>query len=125
MRVSTASHTFFSCSLSSTYPTMPTPSYLLLFSLLLVALSNLAICSHSFSFIKPYVDTNVFSFKTKYSVEWQAWKAAYKKVYTSEMEELQRHITWLSNKKFIEVHNQFNATFGYTLAMNEFGDLVS
>ena len=40
------------------------------------------------------------------------------------MEELRKHVTWMSNKAYIEQHNQYSDTFGYTLKMNNFGDLV-
>lgn len=39
-------------------------------------------------------------------------------------DELERHIVWLSNRKYIEEHNRNSGTFGYTLAMNQFGDMV-
>ena len=36
-----------------------------------------------------------------------------------------RHSVWESNKKYIDTHNDDAADqLGYTLAMNEFGDLV-
>ena len=41
-------------------------------------------------------------------------------------EELQRHYVWLDNKKYIEQHNMNEAEErGFTLAMNQFADLVS
>ena len=43
----------------------------------------------------------------------------------SKQEELERHIIWLSNKKYIEEHNANTDKFGYTLSLNQFGDLVS
>lgn len=52
------------------------------------------------------------------------WKSQHRKSYVSEREELFRHAVWQSNKKFIDAHNRFNQTFGFTLAMNELGDLV-
>jgi len=57
--------------------------------------------------------------------EWQLWKSQHGKSYQSELEELERHLVWLSNKKYIESHNNNAEVFGYTLAMNGFGDLVS
>ena len=35
-----------------------------------------------------------------------------------------RHTVWESNKKYIDGHNEHAHTLGFTLAMNEFGDLV-
>ena len=46
-------------------------------------------------------------------------------VYESEVEELHRHTIWQANKKYVDEHNAHKDMFGYTLAMNEFGDLVS
>ena len=57
--------------------------------------------------------------------EWHGWKLEHGKGYSSEREEVYRHVVWQGNKKFIEAHNMYNKTFGYTLAMNEMGDLVS
>lgn len=57
--------------------------------------------------------------------EWRLWKSQHSRSYESEIEELNRHLVWLSNKKFIELHNANSHVFGFTLAMNHFGDLVS
>ena len=46
------------------------------------------------------------------------------KDYDSTEEELMRHTVWESNKKYIDNHNEHADTLGFTLAMNEFGDLV-
>ena len=59
------------------------------------------------------------------SSDWHLWKSTHGKDYSSFREELYRHVIWQSNKRFIEAHNTFNYTFGYTLAMNQMGDLVS
>ena len=56
--------------------------------------------------------------------EWHRWKGQHQKSYTSELEELERHAIWSSNKKYIEEHNARSDIFGYTLAMNSLGDLV-
>lgn len=58
------------------------------------------------------------------SQDWHLWKTEHGKGYGSVKEELYRHVVWQSNLRFIEAHNAFNKTFGYTLAMNEMGDLV-
>ena len=57
--------------------------------------------------------------------EWNLWKSQHLKSYDSELEELSKHLVWLSNKKFIELHNANSHIFGFELAMNHFGDLVS
>lgn len=57
--------------------------------------------------------------------EWNLWKGQHQKKYDSELEDLDKHLVWLSNKKFIELHNANSHIFGFDLAMNHFGDLVS
>lgn len=57
--------------------------------------------------------------------EWQMWKTQHGKSYASEREELEKHLVWVSNKEYIERHNANSDVFGFTLAMNHFGDLVS
>lgn len=57
--------------------------------------------------------------------EWNLWKNQHQKTYGSDLEDLDRHKVWVSNKKFIDVHNDNSHIFGYSLAMNHFGDLVS
>lgn len=59
------------------------------------------------------------------SQEWQRWKSEHGKSYLSEREELERHLVWQSNVKYIEAHNQNAHILGFTLKMNHFGDLVS
>ncbi len=56
--------------------------------------------------------------------EWNLWKAQHGKSYGCQKEELERHALWLSNKKYIEQHNANAHIFGFTLAMNHFGDMV-
>ena len=63
--------------------------------------------------------------KIELPAEWHMWKSSHGKEYASESEEIERHIVWQSNKRYIQTHNLFNDTFGFTLEMNEFGDLVS
>eukprot|EP00731_Ephydatia_muelleri_P027451 Em0019g324a len=57
--------------------------------------------------------------------QWQEWKQTHGKTYHCELEELRRHIIWQANKKHVDEHNQHVDVFGYTLAMNVFGDLES
>lgn len=56
--------------------------------------------------------------------EWNLWKGQHQKKYDSELEDLDKHLVWLSNKKFIELHNANSHIFGFDLAMNHFGDLT-
>ena len=56
--------------------------------------------------------------------EWQQWKTEHGRSYGSDIEELDRHLVWLSNKKYIDSHNNNADVFGFTLTMNSFGDMV-
>lgn len=67
----------------------------------------------------------VGGFKSELLEEWESWKSQHGKWYAHSVEELERHIIWASNRKYIEDHNANADMFGYTLAMNQFGDLVS
>ena len=61
----------------------------------------------------------------QYPEEWGLWKSTHAKKYESDLEELERHSVWLSNKEYIDQHNANAELFGFTLAMNHLGDLVS
>ena len=56
--------------------------------------------------------------------EWHLWKAKHVKKYNSFNEELQKHIMWKSNHQYIDAHNAHKEIYGFTLQMNQFGDLV-
>ncbi len=45
-------------------------------------------------------------------------------MYEEELEEFRRHTIWQANQKFVNAHNTYAYKFGYTLDMNEFGDLT-
>ena len=57
--------------------------------------------------------------------EWLSWKKRHSKSYPDGRQELERFAVWKSNKVYIDYHNAFEETFGYRLAMNQFGDMVS
>ena len=57
--------------------------------------------------------------------EWMLWRQTHKKSYASDIDELERYIVWRSNKVFIDHHNNYSNIFGFTMKMNQFGDLVS
>lgn len=56
--------------------------------------------------------------------EWSAWKGLHRKRYSTSLQDLERYVVWRSNKAYINYHNSFASTFGFYLAMNQFGDLV-
>lgn len=59
--------------------------------------------------------------------EWVLWKKAFKKVYDSFEEEVQRMENWLKNMAHIEKHN-FEYAIGqktFKLGMNHYGDMTS
>lgn len=47
------------------------------------------------------------------------------KSYFTGEEAMQRLAIWTSNKKYVELHNANADVYGFTLAMNEYADLVS
>ncbi|XP_065903076.1 procathepsin L-like [Dysidea avara] len=61
----------------------------------------------------------------EFSAEWNEWKTLHGKIYESEREELTRYATWVANKAYIEEHNKHSDVHGFTLKMNQFGDLGS
>ena len=69
--------------------------------------------------------TAVATAKIEFPPEWHAWKSEHQVTYATEIEELQKHVVWLSNKQFIDEHNKYEDVFGYNLKMNRYGDLVS
>lgn len=62
--------------------------------------------------------------KFNFPQEWEDWKKKYEKNYQTSEEEIQRHIIWEANKKYVESHNEHADVFGFTLEVNEFSDLV-
>ena len=82
---------------------------------------NLALFLSSFLAI---IIQNCSAFYYQFPEQWMAWKSEHGKNYSSEREDLERHLVWLSNKKYIDSHNANEEYFGYGLAMNSFGDLV-
>ena len=57
--------------------------------------------------------------------EWQLWKTEHGKSYQSQREELDRHLVWLSNREYINSHNENSIKMGFSLRLNYFADLVS
>ena len=59
--------------------------------------------------------------------EWKLWKSYHGKAYDSHLEELERHLVWLSNKVFVEQHNAHadRGFYSYKMKLNHFADLVS
>ena len=54
--------------------------------------------------------------------QWHSWKAQHSKTYNDQDEEDARRLVWYDNLKKIMEHNSANKS--YTLALNEFADLV-
>lgn len=58
--------------------------------------------------------------------EWTLWKSTHVKSYSSNREELERHIVWQSNRAYVDQHN-INAKkgiFSYEIRLNHLADLV-
>ena len=56
--------------------------------------------------------------------EWQLWKTEHGKSYSGGREERERHAVWLENREFVLSHNADWQEHGYSLALNQFADLV-
>lgn len=111
-----------------------TVSLLLLSTLLCLALGAITTIDETTQFparLKPYLHLiNHTHFERAHSEpvlrsEWRLWKHTHNKKYSTVRRELERFAVWKSNKVYIDYHNQFQNVFGYKLAMNQFGDLVS
>ena len=63
------------------------------------------------------------AFQTDY--DWLSWKRQNDRAYEEDLLELERYIIWQSNKALVYAHNQYASTFGYSLELNKFADLVS
>ena len=57
--------------------------------------------------------------------EWMLWKAEHQRSYSRGQEEVERHSVWLTNRELVLTHNANWQDHGYTLALNQFADLVS
>lgn len=77
-----------------------------------------------FLFVIFFVEAERMGFNSELLEEWELWQTQHGKSYTHRVEELERHLIWASNRKYIEEHNANADLLGYTLAMNHFGDLV-
>lgn len=56
--------------------------------------------------------------------EWRSWKERHGRVYADDGEERARRSAWQENYRLVEEHNR-NTSHGFTLALNQFADLVS
>ena len=54
--------------------------------------------------------------------EWELWKEQHAKTYLNGKEDFERKITWARNANFVKGFNQ--GQHSYTLAMNQFSDMV-
>jgi hypothetical protein len=91
-----------------------------------ISLSLLLVFSGSFTGkVEAEFDHQNHTAQFKHVDEWSKWKTKHTKVYSTAFEELERHIIWQSNKKYIDHHNANSHIFGFTLAMNHLGDVVS
>lgn len=87
-------------------------------SLLCVILSCLSLCGLGQPLKAPVLEAEE---------EWNLWKSAHEKSYTTTLEELEKHIVWRSNKAYVDQHN-LNAeqgVYSYQVKLNHFADLVS
>lgn len=74
--------------------------------------------------VRSILASKVSSVALQYGLAWGSWRTKYKKSYMSSKEELERYIAWRSNMAYIDYHNTYADKFGFSLAMNNYGDLV-
>ena len=60
----------------------------------------------------------------EYGLRWDSWKLTHRRSYVTLIEELERFVIWRANQAFIDYHNSYADKLGFTLRMNQFGDLV-
>ena len=60
----------------------------------------------------------------QFAEEWMLWKTQHQRSYSRGQEEVERHSVWLANREFVLTHNANWQEHGYTLALNQFADLV-
>ena len=60
----------------------------------------------------------------QYGFQWESWKVTHGRSYLTLVEELERFVIWRANQAFIDYHNNYADKLGFTLRMNQFGDLV-
>lgn len=76
-------------------------------------------------FLATAVSTSPVVLDASLKLEWESWKSTHSKAYTHEREESERSAVWVNNKKLIDSHNAMaDEENSYSLAMNEFGDMV-
>ena len=91
----------------------------------LKVLSIKLMCFIIFWVLLTTIKSNAVEFTFKQDSNWLSWKQKHDKNYESDIHELEKYVTWISNNALIEAHNELESEFGYTLAMNKFGDMVS
>ena len=57
--------------------------------------------------------------------QWRLWKERHGKVYANEANENARRSIWEKNYRLVERHNRNSSKHGFSLALNQFADLVS
>ena len=70
------------------------------------------------------IDGKLNTTALSYGLQWSAWKLTHRKSYMTLLEELERFVIWRANQAFIDYHNSYADKLGFTLRMNQFGDLV-
>lgn len=57
--------------------------------------------------------------------KWRLWKERHGKVYADKESESARRSLWEANHRLVESHNRNSSAYGFSLALNQFADLVS
>lgn len=74
--------------------------------------------------VRRVLSSKVSSDALHYGLAWASWRSQHNRSYLSSQEELERYVVWRSNTAYIQSHNSYADKFGFTLAMNVYGDMV-
>lgn len=75
-------------------------------------------------FLVTAVSTSPVALDASLKLEWDSWKNTHGKTYSHKREDMERSMVWLNNRMLIETHNTMAEGSSYSVAMNEFGDMV-
>lgn len=86
---------------------------------------------HFYKKVTPYMDVSsssiskdCLSLSREEFSQWKSWKVDHARVYGTHKEVTHRLSVWLSNKRYVDNHNEQAHVHGFKLEMNSFGDLV-
>lgn len=83
---------------------------------------------HLYKKVTPHTDVSISNndpLTFQEFSQWKLWKATHSREYGTPLAEIHRLSIWLSNRRYVEKHNEQAHQHGFKLKINSFGDLVS